>query len=146
MTAGQTIHVQAPDGRVNEIIVPDGFGPGSTFTVQFADEKINSSMPPPPPPSANYHQPAPYNFNKPPEQAYYPTAAATPATNPGSGVGGGDDGFVSGFHNPNGMGYPPQTAPAHTVGEAEYDLNSYPTANDAKPVYSASPSYPAATY
>ena len=38
---GQTIHVQAPDGKVNEIIVPDGFGPGSTFTVEFAD---NPSM------------------------------------------------------------------------------------------------------
>mmetsp|Transcript_17944 Transcript_17944/g.33250 ORF Transcript_17944/g.33250 Transcript_17944/m.33250 type:complete len:218 (+) Transcript_17944:35-688(+) len=35
---GQKIQVAAPDGRLNEIIVPDGFGPGSTFTVEFADD------------------------------------------------------------------------------------------------------------
>ena len=34
--AGQTIHVQAPDGRLNAVIVPDGFGPGDVFTVEFA--------------------------------------------------------------------------------------------------------------
>jgi len=33
--AGDAIHVKAPDGRLNEIIVPDGMGPGSTFTVEF---------------------------------------------------------------------------------------------------------------
>ena len=39
VTAGQTIHVQAPDGRLNAIVVPPGFGPGSTFTVEFAPEE-----------------------------------------------------------------------------------------------------------
>jgi hypothetical protein len=29
VSAGQTIHVQAPDGRLNAIIVPPGFGPGT---------------------------------------------------------------------------------------------------------------------
>lgn len=33
--AGDTIHVKAPDGRLNEIIVPEGMGPGSAFTVEF---------------------------------------------------------------------------------------------------------------
>ncbi|KAL7475670.1 hypothetical protein ACHAW6_001580 [Cyclotella cf. meneghiniana] len=40
---GDVIHVQAPDGRLNAIIVPEGMGPGSTFTVEFADD-----LPPPP--------------------------------------------------------------------------------------------------
>eukprot|EP00569_Conticribra_weissflogii_P006896 CAMPEP_0171329278 /NCGR_PEP_ID=MMETSP0878-20121228/1174_1 /TAXON_ID=67004 /ORGANISM="Thalassiosira weissflogii, Strain CCMP1336" /LENGTH=203 /DNA_ID=CAMNT_0011829241 /DNA_START=58 /DNA_END=669 /DNA_ORIENTATION=+ len=35
---GDVIHVKAPDGRLNAIIVPDGMGPGSTFTVEFADD------------------------------------------------------------------------------------------------------------
>ena len=33
---GDVIHVKAPDGRINAIIVPMGMGPGSTFTVEFA--------------------------------------------------------------------------------------------------------------
>ena len=37
VTAGQTIHVQAPDGRLNAVVVPAGFGPGDKFTVEFAD-------------------------------------------------------------------------------------------------------------
>ena len=28
--------MQAPDGRLNAVIVPDGFGPGDVFTVEFA--------------------------------------------------------------------------------------------------------------
>ncbi|KAL7471012.1 hypothetical protein ACHAXS_013527, partial [Conticribra weissflogii] len=35
---GDVIHVKAPDGRINAIIVPEGMGPGSTFTVEFADD------------------------------------------------------------------------------------------------------------
>lgn len=38
--AGQTIHVQAPDGRMNAIVIPPGFGPGSTFTVEFAPDEV----------------------------------------------------------------------------------------------------------
>eukprot|EP00978_Attheya_sp_CCMP212_P017001 scaffold45028_cov51-Attheya_sp.AAC.3 len=36
VSEGDSIHVQAPDGQLNEIIVPPGMGPGSTFTVEFA--------------------------------------------------------------------------------------------------------------
>jgi len=36
--AGDTIHVRAPDGRMNAISVPAGMGPGSTFTVEFAPD------------------------------------------------------------------------------------------------------------
>jgi len=41
--AGDIIHVKAPDGRMNAITVPDGMGPGSTFTVEFSD---NTPSPP----------------------------------------------------------------------------------------------------
>lgn len=41
--AGDVIHVRAPDGRLNAVTVPDGMGPGSTFTVEFAGD-----VPPPP--------------------------------------------------------------------------------------------------
>lgn len=34
--AGDVIHVKAPDGRLNAITVPQGMGPGSTFTVEFS--------------------------------------------------------------------------------------------------------------
>ena len=36
--AGDVIHVRAPDGRLNAITVPDGMGPGSTFTVEFSTD------------------------------------------------------------------------------------------------------------
>ncbi len=38
MNAGDVIHVKAPDGRMNAIVVPEGMGPGSTFTVEFASD------------------------------------------------------------------------------------------------------------
>ena len=123
--AGQTIHVQAPDGKINEIVVPQGFGPGSTFTVEFAEEDQK-------PPEMPY-KPAP-------QQSSYPTApvAPSPAANPNH-----DDGFASGFNNPN---FVPSPAPAavqasYAGGEEEIDLSSYPAASDAKPVYSSTPKY-----
>jgi len=131
--AGQTIHVQAPDGRLNEIVVPQGFGPGSTFTVEFMDEKPSyndayadaSSSKPTKPESA-------YNYNN--EYATATPAAATATAT----TGGGDDGFATGFNNPN-------FTPTATVGTAdpEINYNAYPAASDAKPVYSSAPSYPA---
>lgn len=88
VTAGQTIHVQAPDGRLNAIVVPPGFGPGSTFTVEFAPEALAQVEAPmadaytPPPPTVPH-------ANKP-----YAIPEAPPAA---------DDGFASGFNNPNYM-------------------------------------------
>lgn len=128
VNAGQVIHVQAPDGRINEIIVPDGFGPGSTFTVEFAKEEekkptfggsySNSSVP------------------QKTELSSYPTAPATQADP------NGDDGFATGFNNPN---FVPATAPAAPVtamyGEPDIDFGSYPSASDAKPVYNTTPRY-----
>ncbi len=38
VNAGDVIHVKAPDGRMNAIVVPEGMGPGSTFTVEFASD------------------------------------------------------------------------------------------------------------
>jgi hypothetical protein len=39
---GDTIHVKAPDGRINAIIVPDGMFAGDSFTVEFADTPPSS--------------------------------------------------------------------------------------------------------
>ena len=80
VNGGDKIHVQAPDGRLNEIIVPYGFGPGSTFTVEFADG-------PPPTPAPTSYAP--------------PIAAATPERTVYNNNNDFDDGFASGFNNPN---------------------------------------------
>jgi hypothetical protein len=104
---------------VNEIFIPDGFGPGSTFTVEFAEEaptKTTTSTTP---------------------QSSYPTAPAVPQNNNTH-----DDGFATGFNNP---GFSP--APAATAGyDADIDLSAYPTASDVKPVYGSAPSYNATAY
>lgn len=113
---GQTIQVQAPDGRLNEIVVPSGFGPGSSFTVEFADETTATT--------------ASHNNNTTNQSSYgtssYGTTSASSATAapttamarpvppPQSSGNDGDDGFATGF-------------------------GSYPTATDARPVYSANP-------
>jgi hypothetical protein len=108
VTEGQTIHVQAPDGKVNAIVVPPGFGPGSTFTVEFADDTA------PPPPSKQSYSAAPPMK---PEEPYSapPTAAATPLPD------NVDDGFATGFNNPH---YTP--APATTNFSDDY-YAQYPT-------------------
>mmetsp|Transcript_19000 Transcript_19000/g.47201 ORF Transcript_19000/g.47201 Transcript_19000/m.47201 type:complete len:229 (-) Transcript_19000:206-892(-) len=109
--SGQKIQVQAPDGRLNEIIIPPGFGPGSTFTVEFAD--VDS--PPAPEMSRTTYGATPTRTTPPPPQ-----------------VGNdGDDGFATGFHNP---GFVPQATASSNVGASDY--SSYPTATDARPVYS----------
>lgn len=102
---GQTIHVQAPDGKVNAIVVPPGFGPGSTFTVEFAPEEEA----PPPPTTSSYSAPA-------------ATAAAAPPPP------AGDDGFASGFNNPN---YMPPTANATTDFSGSYAHSG----TQATPIY-----------
>lgn len=100
VVAGQTIHVQAPDGRLNAIIVPPGFGPGSTFTVEFAPE-----APPETAAAAPMAETAsPYNpeYNK-EQQQQQPYVVPPQESRP-------DDGFASGFGNSN---YVPTAAPVY---------------------------------
>jgi hypothetical protein len=128
VSAGQTIHVQSPDERINAIVVPPGFGPGSTFTVEFA------------PPEVVPQKPA---------QSYSTTTPSSTAAVPNnSNNTTGDDGFASGFQNPG--WHPTTTATAVATNEPvfspnahTYDSNSgsYPTAT-AQPVYSSGPVYP----
>lgn len=84
VSSGQTIQVKAPDGRLNEIIIPQGFGPGSTFTVEFADTSTAQAAQavPVPPQSRN-------NNNH-------------------------DDGFASGFNNNNSNFVPQATPASNT--------------------------------
>jgi hypothetical protein len=118
---GDKIHVQAPDGRLNEIIVPNGFGPGSKFTVEFADA---------PPPKKVL---TPYvSYAAPVAQATtQPTVNSAVSNNyqASSRPADYDDGFASGFNNPHFV--PMATAQPHGM---DGDLSSYPTTAYAKPV------------
>lgn len=105
--AGQTIRVAAPDGRLNEIIIPKGFGPGSTFTVEFAPPNAQPSQQS----KQDSYGAAPAQATPPPQQDDY------------------DDGFATGFNNPN---FVQQATPASSVGA--YDYSSYPSATDAQPI------------
>ena len=124
---GQTIHVQAPDGRKNEIVVPAGFGPGSTFTVEFAD----ATTPAPPDTKIPVEQAAAMNDTRPP-----PTAAATAV--PPSVAAPANDGFVAGFNNPNYRPPQQQYTQVHavhtTTADPDIDLSAYPS-SQATPVY-----------
>lgn len=83
--AGQTIHVAAPDGKVNAIVVPPGMGPGSTFTVEFERE----------PEIALGSAPMAHAMAIPESTNHYenlPVGATTPAAPHRP-----DDGFASGF-------------------------------------------------
>jgi hypothetical protein len=121
--------VQAPDGRLNAIVIPPGFGPGSTFTVEFAPEEAAPAAP------TKTSTPTPSVYATPTAQVQAASAA--------------DDGFAAGFNNPN---YVPPTATATAVShnepevnvnpyEPDVDLSSYPTTS-ATPVYSSAPQYP----
>jgi hypothetical protein len=99
VTAGQEIHVQAPDGSINAIVIPPGFGPGSTFTVEFAkpDEVAPSSK------QSDYTPPTfqaeVYNNNINSVNAQFdttPVAHAEPV-NTNANNSTADDGFASGF-------------------------------------------------
>mmetsp|Transcript_6300 Transcript_6300/g.7729 ORF Transcript_6300/g.7729 Transcript_6300/m.7729 type:complete len:222 (-) Transcript_6300:198-863(-) len=120
---GDKIHVAAPDGRLNEVIVPPGMGPGSTFTVDFQDAPPPSAAAVPAPTSEPYNPYAPEPTATPTPAAYSPYvpdaagsttpavytpyAAGTqqqtqPAAAPASAVPPPqnpqrDDGFASGF-------------------------------------------------
>ena len=135
--SGQKIHVKAPgpNGRINEIIIPPGYGPGMSFTVEFAPESAApGSYAPAAAPSNKvpaYEAAAINNTRPPPTTSSVPPAAANHA----------DDGFASGFNNPN-WTPPPPTASA-TVQDPEFDISAYPT-SEAVPVasgYSAPPKY-----
>jgi hypothetical protein len=112
VTEGQTIHVQAPNGKINAIVVPPGFGAGSTFTVEFApDEKPVTAQQTAPPTK---------------QETNYNTVVP-----PSSSVSHGDDGFASGFNNPN-YRPPAPTAQATTNFSDDY-YAQYPTTH-ATPV------------
>ena len=114
VTSGQTIHVQAPDGKVNAIVVPAGFGPGSTFTVEFAPDEL--------PPSEKYTMSQYCND-------YVPAATATPAAAlpPPSAASGMDD-FATGF------GGAPRASATTNFSGGRYPQSSA----TATPVYSSS--------
>jgi len=120
VSSGQKIQVAAPDGRLNEIIIPAGFGPGSTFTVEFADADAppdsgtGSSKPSY---TSSYGTPSSSSYATPAKSmaTATATATATPYQPPPPQQGNnGDDGFATGFGR---------------------DYSSYPTATDARPVY-----------
>lgn len=100
--AGQTIHVAAPDGRLNAIVIPPGFGPGSTFTVEFAPAE---APPPPMAPAAVATNMAPSPNDPMAKPSGYGTASssapAAAAANPNYTVPPNasrpDDGFATGF-------------------------------------------------
>eukprot|EP00542_Grammatophora_oceanica_P010776 CAMPEP_0194044312 /NCGR_PEP_ID=MMETSP0009_2-20130614/15808_1 /TAXON_ID=210454 /ORGANISM="Grammatophora oceanica, Strain CCMP 410" /LENGTH=178 /DNA_ID=CAMNT_0038688809 /DNA_START=105 /DNA_END=641 /DNA_ORIENTATION=+ len=74
---GDTIHVQAPSGATNAIIVPEGMYAGSTFTVEFDDA----------PPPASFGKDEEIDLTQP------ATATATPI----APANNRPDDFVSGF-------------------------------------------------
>lgn len=129
---GDTIHVQAPDGRLNAIVVPDGMYAGSTFTVEFADAPPPSAAPAPMASATNVHDGFTSGFGDAHPSTYsYAPAAVTPRVIAPEE----DDGFATGFNNPH----------AVTAVPAEPDMNygaSYPSA----PAYPSAPSYPSAKY
>lgn len=128
--AGQRIQVAAPDGRLNEIIIPEGFGPGSTFTVEFAEgdttppsnysNNNNNSKPSYGSPygtTATATSTEAYSYGN-PSSAAPVTATAQPLQPPPAQQGNdADDGFATGF------------------GSGSNNYSSYPSATDARPVY-----------
>eukprot|EP00522_Entomoneis_paludosa_P016643 CAMPEP_0172454852 /NCGR_PEP_ID=MMETSP1065-20121228/11725_1 /TAXON_ID=265537 /ORGANISM="Amphiprora paludosa, Strain CCMP125" /LENGTH=190 /DNA_ID=CAMNT_0013207257 /DNA_START=17 /DNA_END=589 /DNA_ORIENTATION=- len=89
VTAGQTIHVQNPDGELNAVVVPSGFGPGDTFIVEFAPTgeeppptKMNASAPPEASATAvedpEVYVPTFSTSNNNNDVGNYPSASATP--------------------------------------------------------------------
>lgn len=102
VSAGQEIHVQAPDGSLNAIIIPPGFGPGSTFTVEFA--KPEEVAPPMKQPLSTYTPPTfqaeVYNNNLNSVNSNFdsaPVAYAQPVNANAYNNNSADDGFASGF-------------------------------------------------
>ena len=82
--------VQAGDGRLNTITIPEGMGPGSTFTVEF-------SVDTPPPPKEEELTPG----------VYVPTVVAEPEVEMGVPYGGGGDGMETAVAKPTTGPYVP---------------------------------------
>lgn len=118
ITPGQTIHVQAPDGQVNAIVVPDGFGPGSTFTVEFAPSQSTE-------PVTAVPLEDKYDYSSTTKTSSYQSSGPPPPVAPAAAAATttGDDGFASGFNNPNWR--PAPTAQAVPYSGSSY--NNYPT-------------------
>jgi hypothetical protein len=119
VSSGQVIHVQAPDGAINAITVPPGFGPGSTFTVEFA----------PPDKRQQYD-----------DKQFTGTGAAAskldqPYSVPPPPATSGDDGFVSGFGNNNNRTTPVTAAATTNFSDAYYAQYATPAQQQATPVY-----------
>jgi hypothetical protein len=167
--AGQTIHVQAPDGKVNAIIVPQGLGPGSVFTVEFASEEekfgknnynnnaassynpsydpdykqqYNSQPQYSPPPQygnqAQYGSQGQYGsssqYSSPPQYSSSNSNQYAPPP-PSSSQPSGDDGFASGFNNPNWRPHNQQPVMAQaSIYNNDTDINGTPYTT-ATPVY-----------
>eukprot|EP00980_Cylindrotheca_fusiformis_P022317 scaffold9191_cov114-Cylindrotheca_fusiformis.AAC.12 len=138
---GQAIRVQAPNGRVNEIVVPPGMGPGSTFTVEFAEESQ-------PPEKYSSSKPTTTTTQYTPPGDVVATADAFPANDgvpPPAANANHDDGFASGFNNPNNNNNNNNFANS-TFAANDGQYSSYPSATDARPVYNTPPAYRASTY
>eukprot|EP00536_Pseudo-nitzschia_multiseries_P007030 jgi/Psemu1/304523/fgenesh1_kg.157_\ len=133
--AGQAIRVAAPDGRLNEIVIPAGFGPGSTFTVEFADpddkpaDTTGSSYAYEGTGTATAAAPASSYGSRPAA----PPASARPVPPPQNNDY--DDGFATGFNNPNFVPQAAATTTAAAAATTTNDFSSYPSAIDAQPVY-----------
>jgi hypothetical protein len=133
--AGQTIQVAAPDGRRNEIIVPDGFGPGMTFTVEFADG--------PPPPSKQTEEPV---YNSTGTSNFTPgntnsnfTPGYTPNFTPYVQTGSNYNNYNNNYSAPAPASSIPMGAPATTRQDDGFasgfnNSNFIPHAGDARPV------------
>jgi hypothetical protein len=105
VVAGQTIHVQAPDGRLNAIVIPPGFGPGSTFTVEFAPDyyAAQAEAAPASAPAAPYNPYAPAAVSANVNTTMATATAAPVQQQPHAAPptqGRADDGFASGFGSP----------------------------------------------
>ena len=93
VVAGQTIHVAAPDGTQNAIVIPAGMGPGSTFTVEFEREP-EIALGTATTPAEAIPASTTSNYESLPVGQSVPVGATTPAAPQRP-----DDGFASGFGN-----------------------------------------------